>query len=331
MELFRIRSDLPRVVQDGYAFPLGIVPAPGLIPSQGYSVHWHEGEGDLDEPCYTFHVVLSLERLVPLLNEFFGLLPERDVYGIMELGSRDAFRTVDIYLGERGIPRDQFLDGWKCYEPIFLEDASLSIGVNAEDPFVEVFLDPDKGLLVHVDPELKDSVEGLLADHGVEEVPQAGYDMEPEDMERIGIRPILVEGPDLICDMDQLLQELKYDWFLVLDEDPTVNLDGRGRRIGRTLWHAVVILESRGSGPMREAHATIWGTATSRQEMEQLIRHRLDEELLWDLRDFYAMDRAAYDDRPDDLDQLPPRPEVSKVHLLQIDPMDASSRNEPHG
>ena len=325
---FRIRTDLPRAVQDGFVFPLGLRPAPGVVPCVGWSVEWHEHDG---EGCCTFHVVTSFEQLRPLLKDAFMLLPEREVFGILELGSRDAYREVDVYLGSRGITRASFLQIWEVFEPILLEDASLAVGVNGEAPFVELFVDPDKGLLIHVDPSERERVESMLASHGLVEVDQAGYPAEASDADHIEVRQVLEEHPHLICDMDQLLLELKHHWHLELDEDPTVNLDGRGRRIGRTLWHAVVILESKQDGRLHEAHATLWGTAESRDEMELLMRERLRREHPWSVREFYVLDRAAFDDRPEDIDWLAPRPESSAVHMLQIDMLDPPDRLSSRG
>ena len=323
MDLFRLRDDLPRAILDGYVFPLGIVPVPGLVPRQGWSMNWTTGEGELGD-CCTFHVVQSLDRLAVLLDAFFLLLPERGLYGILELGSRDAYRAVDVYIGDDGMDRDRFMEIWRLYEPIFLEDAGLAVGVNAEDPFIELFLDPDKGMLVHVDPCLQEDVRSILLGQDVQEVPAVGYELEDHELDRIGIRPVLVQADGLICDVDQLLQDLKYEWHLALNEDPTTNIDGRGRRIGRTLWHAVVILDTDSGDLVREAHATIWGTATSRSEMEELIELRLQRETPWRMQEIYVLDRAAFDDRPVELDALAPVPELSSIHLVQIDPLDGT-------
>ena len=240
----------------------------------------------------------------------------------------------NIFIGEDGIDRSRFLETWRLFEPIFLEDAGLAVGVNAEEPFVELFLDPDKGLLVHVDPSMQDEVRAILDAHSIHEVPLVGYDLELDDLSGIDIRPVLVQADGLICDVDQLLQDLKHEWLLVLNEDPTTNVDGRGRRIGRTLWHAVVILESDSGEILREAHATIWGTATSRSEMEELITMRMERESPWTLREIYVLDRAAFDDRPVELDSLTPVSELSSIHLVQIDPLDGPwdpGRGSSHG
>ena len=40
------------------------------------------------------------------------------------------------------------------------------------------------------------------------------------------------------------------------------------------------------------------------------------------MREIYVLDRAAFDDRPQELDALPPVPEASGIHLVRIDLLD---------
>ena len=83
------------MVRSGFEFPLGIESVSSGAIQEGYSVDWVEGGGDGPD-TFTFFVVLSHSRLSPLLHDLFALLPEQ-VSGIVEMGSRDAFRSVDIF------------------------------------------------------------------------------------------------------------------------------------------------------------------------------------------------------------------------------------------
>ena len=56
--------------------------------------------------------------------------------------------------------------------------------------------------------------------------------------------------------------------------------------------------------------------------MEELIIRRLEREAPWGMREIYVLDRAAFDDRPQELDALPPVPEASGIHLVRIDLLD---------
>ena len=89
---FRLRSDLKRAVIDGFALPLGIDPGSDLSrfkpPVQGYTVTYTPAQDD-EPDTYAFHIVVSHERLAPVLHKAFELLPD-EVFGIIEIGSRDA-------------------------------------------------------------------------------------------------------------------------------------------------------------------------------------------------------------------------------------------------
>ena len=120
-------SALPLLV--GFALPLGFVPGDAgklPAPTPGYTVDY--GVGQDDEPdTYSFYVVASHERLADLIERAFDLLPEK-VYGIVEIGSRDAYRPLDVYLGEEPIPPRRFRASWRRYESFLLEDGSIGSG-----------------------------------------------------------------------------------------------------------------------------------------------------------------------------------------------------------
>ena len=76
MRDFRLRSDLQRAKIDGFALPLGIEPgsehARGRAPAQGYTVAYTPGQDD-EPDTYAYHVVVSHERLRPILHKAFEL------------------------------------------------------------------------------------------------------------------------------------------------------------------------------------------------------------------------------------------------------------------
>ncbi|MEE2907956.1 MAG: hypothetical protein VX527_09010 [Planctomycetota bacterium] len=323
---YRIRTDLQRVILDGYAYPLGVETACTRPVHEGYSVTWVEGEGDGPD-TYTFFVVLSHERLKPLLAACFDRLPEQ-VAGIMEVGSRDAFRAVDVFLGASAISIERFRSSWDRYDAIFLEDASLAIGVNTEAPFMEVFLDQDKRVTIHVEPDARPEIELLLNQQGLQEFDEQDLFVDEADLDQTVVRPVMLEDPSLLCDVDQLLMALRHEWELVLDEDQDRNLDALGRNLGRTLWHAIIIVEPCGGVTDGLAHAIVWSFASSRSEVESLVRERLEDDTDWSFREFYTLDRVALDDRPESLVDLTPRHPRSEIFMLQIESVDDSGACE---
>ncbi len=353
MRDFQLDHDLERVVIDGYAFPLGIVPEDlQEPPMQGYTLDYVTGEEDSPD-FYSFQITVSHERLKSLIHRVFILLPEK-VSGILEIGSRDAYRSMDVFLSEVPIPREQFLEVWKHFEPILLEDGVIGAGANSEEPFVEVFLDPWKGLAIHVPIAMRDEIVSLLHEEKLAEVeetwPQKSSDFLDKDLK---VRPILKIDDEFSPDIDELLLTLRHAWGLELNVDPTVNTDEAGRELGYTLWHAVVIVVASGdeatetlsgsrnnAGTMgrgaehskgresREedseiagggAYCSIWATASSLDEMERLIRVTLDDFPQWRFEEMYILDRVAFDDRPEGLD-FEPRRNEPEMHAIAFDP-----------
>ena len=129
MRSYRLRKDATRARIGNFALPMGIVPKPGRHlepPVQGYTVAYAPADEDQSD-TYSFHVVVSHERLKPLLDDTFNLLPDK-VYGIVEIGSRDAYRSTDVFIGESDdpMPLDEFRRIWAHYEHFLLEDGTIA-------------------------------------------------------------------------------------------------------------------------------------------------------------------------------------------------------------
>jgi hypothetical protein len=74
------------------------------------------------------------------------------------------------------------------------------------------------------------------------------------------------------------------------------------------------------NGAEQGAYASIWATASSMEEMEQLIQQTLEQRPEWTFGEIYTIDRVAYDERPDELADLPPNARTTQVHLVVIEP-----------
>ena len=302
----------------GFAFPLGIDPGGIDAPTQGYTIAYTAGQDD-EPDSYVFQVVVSHEKLRPILQKAFELLPDR-VYGIVEVGSRDAYRSVDVYMGEEAVGRQQFVKTWREYEPLLLEDGSIAAGANSDEPFIELFLDHWKGLHLHVPLDMREEVERLLHSFGLEEVVQTWA--EPEDAsveDSTQLRPVLADGEEM-SDIDELLMELRRDWRLELNVDPETNVDEGGRELGQTLWHAIVVVDHAEKGAEGRADLSIWATAGSLNEMEGMIDKLLEEQEEWRFVEVFTVDRVAFDERPEELADLTPKRREAQVHLVTIEP-----------
>src|SRR6267142_921135 len=234
MREYRLRTDLERTVISGFALPLGIEVTPGefQVPVQGYTVAYTAAEND-EPDTYAFHVVVSHERLADILHRAFDLLPDQ-VFPIIEIGSRDAYRATDVYIAQEPIEMERFHEVWDFYEPFLLEESSIAAGANSEDPFIEVFVDQWKGLSIHVPLEMRDEAEALLQKFGLEEVPQTWPAPEHGDevaalmAEPTQPRQVLDLVDEFSPDVDELLMELRGDWKLELNIDPESNVDDSG-------------------------------------------------------------------------------------------------------
>lgn len=298
--------------------PLGIEPNDLAPPVQGYAVAYTPGEDD-EPDTYVFRVAISHEHLAALLDRSFDLLPS-EVYCIVEVGSRDAYRAVDVYLGEEPVSIDEFREVWKRYEPLLLEDASIAAGANSEEPFVEVFLDMWKTVAIHVPLAMREEVEQIMREFDLDEVvqiwPEADY-AEAGEVPRV--RQVLDLSDDAFLDLDELLLDLRHEFRLELNIDPDANVDDAGRELGLTLWRATIIIEPTNGKVEDSTYAVVWATAGSLTEMESLIEEAVDEHPQWTLADIFTIDRIAYDERPDELADLSPRRSQARVHLVQFE------------
>ena len=323
MREYKIRNDLERAVIDGFALPLGIQPINLPSPTQGYTLEFHEGEeGEPD--TFSFHIVSSHDRMVGLVREALGLLPEQ-VTPIMEVGSRDAYRSVDVFMGREPIAFESFLEIWEGFEPVIMEAASIGVGANSEEPFVEVFLDSWKGLLIHVAVDNKETVERMLRRHSLREVEETWPDSLDEVLSPPShVRDVLAIEDDQSPDLDEILLQVRECWGLELDVDPDTNVDEAGRELGSTLWHSIAVCLDLNSDDTNEhpsgGYITFWLTAKNTAEVDRLARERLQIENRWLLQSFYTLDRVAFDERPEALDHLPMKGRKSEVHLVEEDP-----------
>ncbi|MDZ4753267.1 MAG: hypothetical protein SGJ11_02065 [Phycisphaerae bacterium] len=327
MREFRLRQDLERHSVGAFQLPLGVEPEGLPEPEQGYTLTYQAGEDD-EPDTYAFHVVVSHERIKEVIDAAFGLLPE-DVTPVIEIGSRDAYRSVDVYVGEEPVPLDHFLRVWYEFEDIMLEDVCIGGGGNAEDPFVEVFVDSWKGVAIHVPMEWREKVEDLLNKLGLEEVAETwpcGLDQE-EPLSKI--REVLEIDDEHSPDIDELLLQLREAWDLALNIDPESNVDDAGRELGMTLWHAIVIAEPIEGDPEAGAYVSFWATAASLAEIEEMISDWFDTQDEWAFKSVYSMDRVAFDERPDELGDLPHRRTKATVHMAEVDRWGEDGPGEP--
>ena len=77
----------------------------------------------------------------------------------------------------------------------------------------------------------------------------------------------------------------------------------------------------------RGGYISIWTTATSIGQVEELIAETLAGMPEWSFQSIYSIDRVAYDERPEELSDLPPRRAQATVHQISVDAW--GSEDEP--
>jgi len=328
MRDFQLRTDLERHRVGDFLLPLGVEPTGLPEPVQGYTLEFEPGEDDGPD-TYAFHVVVSHERLKPIIDAAFALLPA-EVTPIVEVGSRDAYRSMDVLLGAEPVPIDDFLRVWYAFEEILIEDVCIGAGANAEEPLIEVFVEPWKGIVIHVPVEMRERIERLLAGFGLAEVPETWpLDLDRDDRPLSRTREVLTLEDEHSPDLDELLLQLREAWQLELDVDPEENVDDAGRRLGLTLWHVITMADPAGGDPEDGAYVSMWITAGGLAEVEELVAGWFDASDEWTFREFYSTDRVAFDERPEALSSLPARRDEAEIHAVSVDRWSADGPDGP--
>jgi len=323
----RLRPDLERVRLGDFALPLGIDPVDRRPPEVGYTVSYNPGEED-DPDTYTFHIVVSHERLKALLARVFTLLPTT-VWPIIEVDSYDAYRTIDVYIAQEDGPvsRDAFIADWCDYEDVLLEEGALGAGANSEEPFIEVFVDQWKAVSVHVPLDMRGAVEAMLRDDGLSEVAQTWPEADAERSYDATIRPVLDGESEGGMSLDDVIVDLRHRWNLELNVDPDRNLDEGGRELGVTLWHAGIVVYDSDEARGRVGYMSLWASARSLTELEGLIEEAIARYPEWSSAyECYSVTRVAFDDRPATLNHIGPRQSQAVIHLVDIQPVEEHKR-----
>lgn len=302
---------------DGYALPLGVDRMDAPPPTQGWVVEFLQGEDEAPD-TYAFQIAVSHDRLRPLLQDLFGLLPG-EVSPVVEIGSVDAYRSIDTYMAVEPLFIDDFMSTWREFEPILMEEVSIGVGATAEEPFLEVFLDSWKSISLQCQVDMRDGIDEILERHGLQQVPRTWDDTAFDAVDPpYRMREILVIEDEHSPDLDELLLQLREDWGMQLDIDPHSNIDDGGRELGFTLWHAIAMADPVDEKP-GGAYIAVWTTARSLEEAEDLIEAAVEGSGEWMLDRIYSIERVAFDERPEELGDLAPRRSRAEVHSIVVD------------
>jgi hypothetical protein len=242
----RVDSTIKRVEINGFSFPLGVYPVEEMAPRPGYTMTFEPADGPEGQPDgeweewpdrYVFDILISATRVEPLCRALFSILPGR-IFPILDVLGRDAFREVDPYVSYDLIGMDRFLDAVRRFRGFFYEDGLVGFGAMSDEPFVYIFIDEHKIVTVRAEVPLKEKIEAVLAAFDLEMVDEiAGADAATH--EHRGVLDGPDDRPDLL-NADEIVEDLRDEWGLVLNIDPDSNVDDEQHDLGVTGWRCVV-------------------------------------------------------------------------------------------
>lgn len=242
----RVDGTLERVRMGEMAFPLGSYPVEPMEPRQGYSVLFEPADGDAEGDWeewpdrYVFDIVISAERLESLVRHLLTLLPGR-IFPILDILGRDVYREIDPYVSYELLGLDRFTDTMRRFSGFFFEDGLVGFGAMSDDPFMYVFVDEHKIVTLRCQIEQREAVERVLGAFDLEEVEEpAGADGALHEHRNVLLAP---EEDERILSFDEIVEELRDEWKLILNVDPETNVDDQGNDLGVTGWRLLARAE----------------------------------------------------------------------------------------
>jgi hypothetical protein len=240
--LDRCRADpaIPRQSIGGFKFPLGVYPVEDLTPVPGYTLDFESADGGAESDGleewpdrYLFDAVLSVERVPNLVRAILMMMPTK-VYPILDILGHDAFREIDPYVAFDPVGVDRVIEAIKQVPAFFYEDGLCGFGAMSEEPFFYFFVDEHKIVTIRAEAGVKEQIERLLASFDLSEHDDAaGVDAAAHEHRGVLIAP---EDEPRLMSFDEIVEQLRDDWRLVLNIDPETNVDDEGNELGDTAW-----------------------------------------------------------------------------------------------
>lgn len=237
-------QNIQRKTINGFAFPLGVYPVETMTPLAGYTTEFEAADTEDDEADweswpdrYVYDIVVPISRLGALWDQLFALMPGR-VFPILDFIGHDAYREVDPYMSYEPVGKERVTDALRRFRDFFFEDGMVGFGAVSDEPFLYLFVDEHKILTVRAEPDLRPQVEGVLKAFDLEAVDEpAGADAAAHEHRGVLLAP--KERPDLLA-AEEVVEELRERWRLLLNIDPESNVDDDGNDLGFTPWRCLV-------------------------------------------------------------------------------------------
>lgn len=336
--LMRCQADpsIRRVVIGNFQFPLGVYPVEDLTPAPGYSMAFEQAdggsEGEWEEwpDRYAYDIVISAERLPTLVRSLMSLFDGR-VYPILDVLGQDAFREIDPFISYELVGPDLVFDAIREYGDYFFEDGMCGFGAMSEEPFLYMFVDEHKILTVRAEVSLKERVERVLHAFDLEQTEEvAGADAAAHEHRAV----LKVKSEDeRLLSSEEVVEQLKDSWRLLLNVDPDTNLDDEGKDVGPTHWRAIVRCALPDAPPR---YAEVLFDANNLRHAEEVAFDALEdmstkEEMHWDDAGVLTLDRVAAEQFKQVLANAGVTPESLESHGKKKSKSAASKRKTDAG
>ncbi|VAX40017.1 hypothetical protein MNBD_PLANCTO03-2163, partial [hydrothermal vent metagenome] len=272
-----VDASLERVKVGDFAFPLGAYPVEPMVPKQGYEVIFEPADGDNEGEWeewpdrYVFDIVISAERVEALVRHLMTILPGR-IYPILDVLGHDAYREIDPFVSYELVGLDRFTDTLRRFRGFFFEDGLVGFGAMSDEPFIYLFIDEHKIVTLRCLIEQRETVEGILGAFDLEEVEKpAGADNALHEHRSVLVSPAENEN---ILGFEEIVEELRERWQLILNVDPESNVDDAGNELGITEWRLLARSEYKDEPLVR--YIEVFLRATCMGEAEALGREAAD-------------------------------------------------------
>lgn len=259
------------------AFSLGAYPVEPMTPQPGYEMLFEQADGDNDGEWeewpdrYVFDIVISADRVEALVRHLLTLLPGR-VYPILDILGHDAYREVDPYVSYELVGLDRFTDTVRRFRGFFFEDGMVGFGAMSDEPFIYLFVDEHKIVTLRCLIEQRERVEAILRAFDLEEVEKpAGADAALHEHRSVLTSPTDHED---VLGFEEVVEELRDQWRLMLNVDPEGNVDDEGNDLGITDWRLLARAEYETEPVVR--YVEVFLRASCLAEAEELGRESAD-------------------------------------------------------
>jgi hypothetical protein len=266
-----------------FKYPLGVYPVEELTPKEGYISEFEPADGgddtgDWEEwpDRYVMDVVVSAEKLQPLCRQLFAMMPPK-IYPILDVLGHDAYREVDPHISYDLVGLDIFLDGVMRFKDFLYEDGLCGFGAMSESPFFYVFVDEHKIVTLRVEASRKDRLERLMESFDLEASAPGKEPVGADGAAHEHRTVLLVSDNPRILDPEEVVEELRDEWRLVLNVDPESNVDDDGNELGRTAWRCVIRCDPTDEAKGKPRYAEVLLDADNLHEAEETAFEAVDE------------------------------------------------------